>query len=205
MLAALEFEELKFLGHGNLVVKNTFLDPPAERSDSVEEFLEERKVASCPATRHHSGEQTPRHILPTPRPSDANVVFNEQLLADAVDLAQLQSPEQSPGQNFREIPSSMASGYMSSMPALWEQTSTPVLPGWLQNVGNGFAGALGGGAAWYEAANDHMQPLHPFLASPQQQGGATAASTTWQAPLVAEASRGGYHTTLPSGVVHLNL
>lgn len=35
-------------------VRNTFLDGPTERSPSLERFLEERKVKSCPASGQHS-------------------------------------------------------------------------------------------------------------------------------------------------------
>lgn len=81
-----------FFGHAPLIVKNTFLDTPAERSDSLDEFRMERQVASCPATRDHTMD-TPRSLL-----QDRCA---EQPFADS--NAQLHSPWQSPGQSPRDF------------------------------------------------------------------------------------------------------
>jgi len=276
------------LGHAPFIVKNTFLDPPAERSDSLEDFIEERKVASCPATRDHTLD-SPRTVMPTPRGTAAQTASDQCLdsrnaaqLSNAVDLqstscqtpiedakvpadslsaltefqsqagmhssckhqpsvdtgrAQLQSlgpsPQPSAWRSFSGNSSSMASGQeialpagafsegFSASPAFWVQASTPVLPAWLQNVGDGLAGALVGGSWGIHGTQDslHManDTMHPSMAS--QHG----AASTWQPSHVGEAPCVGFqgsnvsycrsamqaspgtYTAQASGVVNLNL
>jgi hypothetical protein len=121
-------------------------------------------------------------------------------------IAQLQSPGQSPrqglGRHLAGISSGMApeqeialptdtfSEGFSALRVFWTQAQTPVLPAWLQSVGDGLAGALVGGSWGMDGAQDSLQmanePMHPSMAS--QHGGAS----TWQSPHVDEATCVGF-------------
>jgi len=142
----------KFFGHGPLVVKNTFLDPPVIRSESLEEFVKARQVFSCPATRNPTMD-TPRQLA------------SHHSLATVEEFDRVHPL---PGLREDDGPSGSAASpghnHMS----------------WLQSVGGDLVGALVGGGwpAPRDATDDSFFDTDPFLSGqPFNEGNGLRSNT----------------------------